>query len=406
MAKTWPDEIEKWDDFKELSYTIVHGTHKAYNLGLPRDIYLINPEGIEWLVTSEIGRQRLEHLDLLVVDESAKFKNSQSKRFKLLKPWLPFFKRRWILTGGLSPNGLEDLFGQSYILDLGRALGRFITHYRREFFHLAGYSLYDWQPNEDAFPKIVERLSPLVLQMSAEDYLEMPEYVDKGLDGRLLGPRVTLPPSVRKLYDDLEQEYIGNWTGEDIVGGTSAVVGGKLRQVANGAIYREEGGYLELHDEKLDALESLLGEFGGSPTLVCYEFNHDKERIQRRFPTVEVLGGGISSAKFNALIDRFNAGSVPVLLGHPASMGHGLNLQGSCNRVVWFGLPWDLDHYDQCIARIYRQGQKNSRVFIYHIIAENTKDEEVCKTLELKDRNQQGLLKALSRHRQEHYGEN
>lgn len=399
IYNVWPNEIEKWEDFAGLSHTIVHGAEKAHNVALLRDIYLINPEGVPWLFASEVGKRLLEEIDLLVIDESSKFRNSQSKRFKSLKPLLPLFKRRWILTGTPVPNGLEGLFGQIYILDLGRSLGRFITHFRREFFHLGGYSLYDWQPNPDAWEKVTERISPLVLQMSAEEYLEMPELVN-------LSVPVTLPSSVRILYDNLDEEFIGNWEGVDFVGGTKAIVGVKLRQIANGALYDEDHTWTELHQEKLGALESLLEELGGSPALVLFEFNHDRERILARFRDLPTLGSGIKPETEADYIRRFNLGEIPILLGHPASMGHGLNLQGACHHIVWFGIPWDLEYYDQAVARVYRQGQTSSRVFVHHIVAKDTKDEEVIKTLDSKDRTQQGLLKRLSRHRRENYGEN
>lgn len=395
MVTTWPAEIEKWEEFKELSFTIVHGAHKAYNLGLPRDIYLINPEGLEWLFTSEIGRQRLQHVDLLVIDESTTFKNSQTKRFKLLKEWLPGFKRRWILTGSFHPNGLEDLFGQVYTLDLGRSLGRFITHFRREFFHLGSVNLYDWQPNEDAYEKVTERVSPLVLQLSAEDYLTMPTLMS-------IIREVTLPSKVRQLYSELEENFIT--ADESIVGGTRAVVSGKLRQVANGAIYEEDGTYRVLHDEKLGALESLLGEIS-SPVIILYEFNHDRERILSRFPDMPVLGAGVTPKRMAELTSRFNAGHIPRILGHPGSMALGGNLQDACHHVIWFGITWNLLFYDQAIARVYRQGQQSTTVFVYHIVAKDTKDEEVMKALDGKDRTQQGLLRALSKHRQDNYGE-
>lgn len=396
---TWPDEIEKWEDFSDLSYTIVHGADKAYNLALPRDIYLINPEGLPWLFASDIGKRRLEHLDLLVVDESTKFKNSQSKRFKSLKPFLPTFQRRWILTGTPLPNGLENLFGQVYILDLGRALGRFITHFRKEFFHLAGYSLYDWQPNPDAYERVTEKISPLVLRMKAEDYLDMPELMQ-------LTVSVNLPGDARKLYDQLERDFVA--LNESLVASTKAVLGGKLRQIANGAVYLEGEGtreWKEIHDAKLEALENLLEEIGPQPVLLLYEFNHDRERILAKFPEFQVLGGGLSPEKTRAICDRFNAGELPRLAGHPGSMGHGLNLQGSCRHVIWFGIPWDYELYDQAYRRVYRQGQKAETVFVHHIVAKDTKDEEVMVVLTTKGATQEDLNSRLTAHRREHYGD-
>lgn len=216
---------------------------------------------------------------------------------------------------------------------------------------------------------------------------------------------VSLPEKARRVYQDVENDYI-HWIGINtaIVAANSAVAGGKLRQVANGAVYIGDR-WEELHEEKLAALASLLEEFNSAPCLVFYEFEHDKERIQQRHPGIPVLGGGISEKEFSNLVDRFNAGSIPALLCHPASVGHGLNLQNACSRVVWFSIPWNLEHYDQAIARVYRQGQCSKTVFVYHIVARGTIDERIMVVLIEKDRTQQDLLTALHRHRKEVLGE-
>lgn len=396
---TWPEEIEKWDEFKELSYTIVHGAHKAYNLALPRDIYLINPEGLDWLFNSDIGKRRLEHLDLLVIDESTKFKNSQTKRFKTLKSFLPNFKRRWILTGTIIPNGLEDLFGQIYILDLGRALGRFITHYRKEFFYLAGYGLYDWRPKPESWQVVTERISPLALRLSAEEHLEMPELVN-------VRTTVVLPETVMTGYRNLEEELLDLELG--VLAPTQAAVGMKLRQIANGAVYESQEvtgreGWVELHTAKLDALGDLLEEIGPQPVLLLYEFSHDRERIRQSYPEFEFLGSGTSVEAAQDISRRFNSGELLRLAGHPASMGHGLNLQGACAHVIWFSIPWNFEHYDQAFRRVYRQGQRAKTVFVYHIVAKDTKDEEVMSVLLTKGATQKDLNERLSAHRREHY---
>jgi SNF2 family DNA or RNA helicase len=395
--KVWPDEIEKWEEFHHLRWTVLHGTQKEAKLQADADIFIINPEGLPWLISKD-GGKLLQTFDVLVVDESSKFKDSQSQRFKLLKPWLPQFKRRWILTGTPAPNGLVDLFGQMYILDLGRSLGRFITHFRREFFDQSPYVKYEFKPKPDAWERVTDRISPLVLQLSAEEYLEMPDLISFQIP-------VELPKNARLVYNDLENDFI-HWidTNSAIIAANSAVVGGKLRQCANGAVYFSDR-VKELHEEKLDALESLLEEFGGAPCLIFYEFDHDRERIKRRYPNIPTLGGGCSTAEFGRLVDSFNDGLIPALICHPASVGHGLNLQGSCNKVVWFSIPWNLEHYDQAIARVYRQGQKAGSVLVYHIVARGTIDERIMNVLEKKDRTQQDLLTALNRHRKEVLGE-
>lgn len=385
MRKVWPDEIKKWADFADITYTIVHGGNKEAALAQDVDVYIINPEGIGWLFDAK--RKRPE-FDVLIVDESTKFKNSSTQRFKVLKPHLPSFSRRWILTGTPVPNGLLDLFGQVYILDLGRSLGRFITHYRTEYFVPSGYGGYEWKPQPDAFSRITEAISPLCLQLSAEEYLQMPELVSHDLI-------VSLPPTSRKLYDELERDFLVQMeSGEEVIALNAAAAGTKLRQIANGALYTGVDTWKGLHDEKLDALESLLEELNGHPVLIFYEFKHDAERISARLGSIPNLSGSTGS-KFDALVDQFNSGRIAALLAHPASAGHGLNLQGSCHHIIWFGIPWNLEYYDQAIARVYRQGQSAEKVFVYHLVAKDTKDEDVAKVLVVKDRNQQGLLRAL-----------
>ncbi len=346
-------------------------------------IHLINPEGLKWLA----GTGKLGQYDVLIIDESSKFKDSTTQRFKLLRPYLPTFKRRWILTGTPAPNGLLDLFGQCYLLDLGRSLGRFITHYRTEFFN-PDWTGYNWTLKSDAFAKIVDRISPLVIQLSAEDYLKMPE-----LDYRTIS--VSLPPTAMKLYREMEDDFITSMRDNQLIAANAAVASGKCRQIANGAIYTTPPEWDAVHDAKIEALESLLEELNGHPVLILYEFDHDRQRILRRFPDVVDLKGK-TGRSLDTVVANFNAGRIPHLLGHPASMGHGLNLQGSCHHVVWFGIPWNLEHYDQAIARVYRQGQKSMHVFIYHIVAKDTIDERVVKVLNEKDRTQQRLLQAVS----------
>jgi SNF2 family DNA or RNA helicase len=385
MYKVWPDEIDKWDDFKDLTYAILHGSIKEHNLGATADIYIINPEGLLWLA----GKEQLPEFDVLIIDESTKFKDSTTKRFRFLKKILPNIARRWILTGTPVPNGISDLFGQIYVLDQGRALGRYITHFRNEYFVRSGYSLYDWSPRVGAFDEIVEKISPLILQLSASDYLAMPELP-------AIDPiRVELPPAAMERYRSVENDFLSIADTGNIIASNAAVAGIKCRQLANGAVYDEDRNVIPVHDAKLDALEDLIEELAGSPTLVMYEFQHDADRIMGRLGKLPIFSSGLSHGKLDTLINSFNRGLLPVLLGHPASMGHGLNLQQSCHHIIWFGIPWNLEHYDQAIARIYRQGQSAEKVFVYHIVASGTLDEKVLRVLRSKERGQQNLLGAL-----------
>jgi SNF2 family DNA or RNA helicase len=390
--KVWPDEIKKWKDFSDLSYTILHGKDKQKNLSLDVDIYIINPEGLSWLFDPRTIKPMF---DVLCVDESSKFKNSTTQRFKLLKPFLSSFIYKWILTGTPVPNGLTDLFGQIYILDQGASLGRYITHYRREFFDQTGYGGYEYIPKPDAFNRVVEKIKPLILQLSAEDHLKMPERINVNI-------KVDLDAGARAIYKKVEDGFYAEIENRTVVAANAAVAGGKCRQIANGAVYStmdlemsSKKSYVEIHDAKLDALEDLLEELGGKPVLVLYEFDHDRQRLLSRFPDAQVLGSGTSPKHLDEIISGFNAGTIPLLLGHPASMGHGLNLQESCHHVIWFGITWNLEFYDQAIARVYRQGQQATSVFIYHLVASNTLDEKVLKVLTTKDRTQQTLLSAL-----------
>jgi hypothetical protein len=387
VYKVWPDEIEKWLEFNELSYTILHGPQKRANLGVDADIYIINPEGLLWLFDAVTLKEHPKW-DILCIDESTKFKDSTTRRFKLLKPFIKNFTRRWILTGTPSPNGLEDLFGQIYLLDLGRALGQYITHYRMRFFERSGFNLYDWKPRFGAFQEVTDLIKPLVMQLSAEDYLQMPQLVFSNIT-------VSLPSSAQKQYKEVEDFFLTRMAEADIVAANAAVAGVKCRQMANGAVYDADKKVIPIHDEKLDALEDTLEELSGKPTLVLYEFDHDRQRILARLGDVPVLGHGVTPKHLERIVDGFNAGDIKCLLGHPASMGHGLNLQGACHHIIWFGITWNLEFYDQAIARIYRQGQKADRVYVYHIVAKDTLDERVLKTLGSKDHSQQALLKAL-----------
>lgn len=383
--KVWPDECKKWADFADITYTIVHGGSKEAALAKDVDLYIVNPEGIKWLFDP---KRKKPEFDVLIVDESTKFKNSTTQRFRALKPFLHLFTRRWILTGTPVPNGLMDLFGQVYILDLGSSLGRFITHYRQKFFVPSGYGGYDWKLREGADEEIIEAISPLILQLSAEEYLEMPDLIYKDV-------KISLSPSAKKLYSELDEEFTTLLDDTELTALNAAAVGTKLRQIANGAIYTAGKEWKPVHDEKLDALESLLEELNGHSVLLLYEFDHDRERIVSRFGDIPCLTG-LSGPRLDKTIDGFNNGNVPVLMGHPASMGHGLNLQGNCHHIIWFGIPWNLEHYDQAVARVYRQGQSSKKVFVYHIVAENTKDEDVQLVLSRKDRTQQDILQSLA----------
>jgi SNF2 family DNA or RNA helicase len=385
MRKVWPDEIKKWDEFNHLSYTILHGPEKDDNLNRITDIYLINPEGLKWFM----GKGGMEKIgaDMLVVDESTKFKDYSTARFKLMKPYLEKFKRRICLTGEPAPNGYMDLFGQCYMMDRGQALGKYITHYRAMFFYPSGFGGYDWTLQKGAAEAIQERIKPLVMSLAAEDHLEMPELIFNDI-------AIDLPPDARKVYNELEDQFLSQIGESTIISVNAAASGSKCRQVANGGVYDEFHVAHQIHDVKTQALVDLVEQLQGNPVFVAYEFQHDLERIKRAFPDVPCLTG-MSGTRLDQTIDAFNAGRIPVLVAHPASAGHGLNLQSACHHVAFYGLTWDLDLYHQFYKRVWRQGQPSNRVFVHRILADKTLDKTVVKALYGKDRTQAHFLKAI-----------
>jgi SNF2 family DNA or RNA helicase len=396
----WPNEVIKWEEFNHLKVTILHGPDKEERLHDDSDIFLINPEGLKWFLAPGAGRPEIVSADILCVDESSKFKATNTQRFKLLRPWVPSFNRRWILTGTPIPNGILDIFGQIFILDQGATLGRYITHFRNKWFHQSGFGGYTWSPMPGAFEEITDRIRPLVLRLAAKDHLDMPDL----RIGNQWDLYVDLPPKAMDIYRSVEDNFLSKLTSGAIVAANAAAAGTKCRQIANGAVYyteEDEDGVPDItkreweliHDEKLSALESLIEELGGAPLLIFYEYDHDRERIQDKFGFPCLTG--TSPKAGDTLINQFNSGSIPALLAHPASAGHGLNLQDTCKYVCMFGLTWNLEHYIQAIGRVWRQGQQNT-VTVYRILARKTLDETVAMVLEKKAVNQDTLLDDLA----------
>jgi SNF2 family DNA or RNA helicase len=382
----WPAEICKWANFQELKYAILHGPDKEDLLNVDADVFITNVDSVRWLF--ENSRFKRLRCDILCVDESTKFKHANTKtRFQVIRHYLGAFKRRWILTGTPAPNGLIDLWGQIYLLDQGAALEPFITRFRLKYFFQSGYGGYDWTPQPHAIQAITERVAPLVIRLRAEDYLAMPEI-------QYIKIRIDLPEDARKTYKQVENEFYTKINEGEIVAANAAVAGGKCRQIANGAVYDAESKVHEVHEAKLTAYEDLVEELSGQPSLVLYEYRHDLNRMRKRIKGPH-LGAGVSRKREEEIYSAFNQGIVPILYGHPASMGHGLNLQEAAHHIIFFGLTWDLELYDQVIRRVYRQGQKE-KVFVYHILARDTLDEVVFDTLGSKDRTQKSLLEAFT----------
>lgn len=389
---TWTSERDKWDHLHELRVSKVLGSAKQREAALSAtaDIYVINRENVQWLVEKVGDRWPF---DMVVIDELSSFKSSQSKRWRSLKRVIKLSSRVIGLTGTPAGNGYMDLWPEVFLVDSGAALGRTITSYRDTYFYPGarkGHIVYEWKLRPGSKSKIDERLKPFCLSMSAEDWLQMPPLFYNEV-------RVRMSMEERAEYDRFARDKVLPLLGgelstvEDmdsvVVGDTAAVVSNKLLQLANGAVYDDQGGVHHLHDRKLDALEDILEYSQGQPILVYYTYKHDAQRILERFPFARTLGGSEDIAEWNK-------GNIPLLLCHPASAGLGLNLQQGGHIMVWFGLPWSLELLQQAEARLYRQGQEQS-VIIHRIICEETLDEKVLAALDRKDVTQRALLRAL-----------
>jgi SNF2 family DNA or RNA helicase len=390
-------ELGKWLDFSSLTVALVHGPPKQRLAALAQDadLYTVNYEGVMWMAENgHLADLARRGVDVLVLDELSKVKHTRTKRFRALKPHLGRFKRRWGLTGSPCSNGLEDLFGETYAIDLGRHLGQYITHYRCKYFDPCGYKGYEWKPKPGAEKLIYAQLKDIALSMRAEDHLDLPEMVEENI-------YVDLPPKARKAYDDLEDELITALEEGVVVAANAAVASGKCRQVASGGIYLEDAADARkkhsvfIHDEKTEALKDLVEELQGSPLLVAYDFHHDLERMRNALGAkLPAINGDTSMRESAALATAWNRGELPVLAGQPQACGHGLNLQECGHHIVWYTPTFNYEVYDQMNRRVYRSGQKN-RVVIHRILARKTIDELVARALLKKGKGQDDLLNAL-----------
>ncbi|MBR0514939.1 MAG: DEAD/DEAH box helicase [Clostridia bacterium] len=412
---TWPEEIRKWDHLKGLDYSVAIGSpdERKKALALSRNVTLINRENVPWLV-QYLGK-RFDY-DMVVIDELSSFKNWQAKRFRALMAVRPMVKRIVGLTGTPSPNGYMDLFAEYRVLDMGERLGRFIGRYREAYFmpdRWGNGQVFSWKLRPGADEAIFRKISDITVSMKSVDHLKMPECVMNRVP-------VYMDPRERDLYETLKEDLFltvlskkpqmaERYPGAVLPVSCSAeteglsrrsvqtltidaknasVLCGKLSQMANGACYTEDGTVARIHDRKLDALEDLIESANGNPLLVAYWYQHDIDRIRERFPEVRVL-------KSSEDIRDWNAGKIPVAAIHPASAGHGLNLQAGGGTLVWFGLTWSLELYLQTNARLWRQGQKAETVVIHHLVTEGTIDERILKALEGKNMTQEALIEAV-----------
>lgn len=386
----WEQEGRKWSQFRDLTFTLLHGPKKDERLHEDTDIHLINPEGIAWFTKQFFGQSEIPY-DVVAIDELTKFKNHQAKRSKTLRKKLQKVHYRWGLTGSPAPNGYMDLFGQMLILDDGVSLGRYITHFRDMYF-ARGYDGFSYELRKGSAERIERKIAPYVLRMSAADYLELPPLVDHIID-------IDLPPAAKAQYEEMKKEMLLSLPEGVVTGANSGAIYSKLKQMSNGAVYLSEKDkeWAVLHNEKLDALEELIEELSGQPLLVAYEFQHDLARIKERLGDDTPSLSGLSHTKIEEVEAQWNRGELPVLLVHPASAGHGLNLQGAgASHICWFSRPWDLEMYDQTIRRIYRQGSTSDRVVNHVLSVRGTMDETVGEALKGKDTTQNRLLTALN----------
>lgn len=377
---TWPKELAKWEHLTGLTFSLVLGSAAERKAALQRKafLYIINRENVAWLV-----KNRYWDFDMVVIDELSSFKSNKAERFKAMKKVRPMVTRIVGLTGTPAPNTLMDLWSQMYLMDMGQRLGRFIGGFRDRFFLPDKRNreiIYSYKPREGAEDAIYALISDICISMKAADYLDMPERIDNRIE-------VSMSPKERKLYDDFQKDMVLSIDDEELDAANAASLSNKLLQMANGAVYSEDKKVLPIHDRKLDALEDLVEGANGKPLLVAYWYKHDLQRIKARFKNARC----IDTAKD---IDDWNAGQIPLALIHPASAGHGLNLQDGGCTIVWFGLTWSLELYQQLNARLWRQGQKHT-VVIHHIVTKGTHDEDVMRALENKDTRQSALIEAV-----------
>lgn len=377
---TWHKELKNWEHTKHLTYSICTGSEKNRLQGLMKDadVYIINRENVKWLVDYY---KKSWPFDMVVIDESSSFKSSKSQRWKALRKVLPYTERMVQLTGTPAPNGLMDLYAQVYLLDTGERLGRNMTAYKSRFFE-SDFMGYKYMPREGSENKIYSLIDDLVMTMRAEDYLQLPDRID-------LVQSVALPPKLKGQYDVLEKEFIAEIEDTELAVFNAAALANKLLQFSNGAAYTDEHkNWVELHNGKLDTLKDIVEDNSGENILVAYNYKTDLERLQKAFPDAVVLD------KEGAAVEKWNNGEIKMLLAHPASAGHGLNLQHGGSMIVWFGLNWSLELYQQFNGRLHRQGQAKP-VRIIHLVAEGCIDEKVMKAIEAKAKTQDELLDYL-----------
>ena len=387
VTRTWKDEMEKWEQLRGTRYSVVTGTaaQRKKALEADADIYIINRENVPWLVDKcDIPFQ----FDMVVVDELSSFKNHQTARHKAMMKVRPFIKRIVGLTGTPASQGLMDLFAEFKVLDMGARLGRFIGQYRLNYFKpdkVNGPIVYSYKLLPGAEERIYEKIQDITISMKAVDFLDMPELISNEYP-------VYLDEGEMQKYEEMKKDLILSTPEHEVTAANAASLVNKLSQMANGAVYTDDKNVITFHDKKLDALEDVIESANGKPLLVAYWFKHDYTRIVER---LQKIGVDYMKIDTEESITKWNNGEIPVALIHPASAGHGLNLQQGGNTMVWFGITWSLELYQQCVCRLYRQGQNERTVTIIHLISKGTIDEKIMKALSEKDNTQSSLIDAV-----------
>lgn len=406
--EVWPQETAKWKGLEKFKVSVVHGDRER---ALRRNvsIFAMNYEGLQWLSEKDQRWWFKDRKIMLAVDESSKLRNHGTQRFKSLKKILHLFHRRYILTGSPAPRSLLNLFGQVYVLDFGKSLGKYVTKFKLTYFEPTGFMGRDWVIQEDGEKRMFKKIKHLILRFG-HDQLDLPPLT-------FIKRKVRLPKKARRLYEQMEKEFVAKFKGGAIVAANAAVASGKCRQLANGAAFYDDYGdivnekkpftrkWKAVHDAKLDNLVELLEELNGEPALVAYEFRHDKERIQKylakhapQFKDAPFIDGATKPKQLRRYKRRWDKGLEPVMFAHPETAGYGLNLQGKGGIVVYFAMTWNLENFEQFYQRVWRQGQKR-RVLVYLIMAKDTVDELMYQSLKIKDEGQQRLLKAMERYK-------
>ena len=386
-VSTWPKEIAKWG--MKFNYSILHGPKKSRLLNdEDTDVFIINYEGLPWLVEAIKKQKTTRQYDMIVIDECSKIKNTKSKRFKMIKKLVLLFEYVVPMTGTPAPNHLKDLYGQIYVLDKGESLGKYITHFLTKYFYPSGYMGYEWKPYEGAWEKIMKAIAHLVSSFGYEK-VKMPEKIESDR-------MVDINEEAMEVYREMEKEFIVQLQEDDVMAVSSAGLSNKLRQITGGNVYGENKKVYHIHNDKIEELKEIVEELQGSPLLVGYEFNHELEQLLKEFPEAEYIGRGVSAKQSSIIEDRWNRGEIPLLFGQHSAIAHGLNFQeGPGCTVLFYCVPWDLELYEQEVDRVWRSGNKNEVVTVIHLLATGTVDEAVMRAIRKKDFTQKALLECL-----------